>query len=145
MTALELALIRHRNEKACRAIDHKRSGVAPEIKPVSITSNAQSLMAVVPRKPPAKQSFGENYVNMVRLGASGHKLHCALELSSPPFEVRLTVERVKRPSGKIPASECTPSPLGGIEPRLIGHHWPPDYSSEWPVYRSMYDRYYPTV
>jgi hypothetical protein len=117
MTAIELALIRHRNERACKAIDRKRSGVAPEVRPVSITPNAQSLMQVVPRKPPAKQSFGENYVKMVRLGAAGHKLHCALELSSPPFEVRLNVERDRRKNVKIPASECTPS---AINPRFAG-------------------------
>ncbi|SRR6266436_7044932 len=122
LTALQLALVQFRNAKACRAIDSKRAGLAPEVRPVSITANQRSLMPVVPRKPPAKQSFGESYVNMVRLGMSGHKLHCALELSHPAFEVQLNViDRLKVSSVRIPASECSPSasslvPEKGWEP-----------------------------
>lgn len=121
LTALELALVRYRNAKACKAIDSSRAGVAPEVLPVSITAGGQSLMQVVPRKPPAKESFGANYLCMVRLGASGHKLHCALELSHPAFEVQLNViDRPPVSKVRIPASECSPSPSSLI----------PDFSGE---------------
>lgn len=131
-----------RSRKGNANIDHKRTGTVEVTKPIPATPNARRLDYVVPREGQGVflTRMREHIANSKRgvLGIS--------ELKSPPFARPKTANvREYVPPVTIPASECSPSPLGGIEPKVIGHHWPPDYSSEWPVVRSMYDRYYATV
>jgi len=99
MNAIELALVKFRNARAIRQIDRKRSGIAPEVRPVSITPNQASLMYETPRVPARKDSVGANYVFMVKHAdrvQTVHGVHGLYELKSAPFAVPL--ERVARAS-----------------------------------------------
>jgi len=99
MNAVELALIKFRNARAMRQIDRKRSGVAPEVKPVSITENQASLMYQTPRVPPRKDAAGANYVFMVKHAdrvQTVHGVHGLYELKNAPFAVPL--EHITRAS-----------------------------------------------